>query len=376
MALWNRAAQVVERADAIASNVRALPTSSAAFTIPTWGQHSSTTNADWAMRIPAFYRGVKLITGSCAGLPLVQWRGRDTVPGNQLLAQPEADRVYWVSMQRHYRDLLLYGKAYWLVRDVNGEGYPTKVRILPATEVSEDSLSPDTVRWNNATFLKSHPAGPGTQMDSVICFDSFEGGVLARGIDILEGAAELEGAVKRYAEAPLPSSVLVNSGADLPDDQVEALLTQWESSRAKRGTAYLNSALTLQTLGWSASELQMTDARNESAIQIARLLGLDPMWVGASVGGSSLTYSSRLDMRKDLIDLTLTDYLAPTEQRLGARDCTPNGNLVQADTTEFLRGSLPERANLATQLLAAGVIDESEARHFLNFAPGERPPLS
>ena len=377
MAWWNSGSKLVTAQQQIAEQ-RSLPTAHlSSLSIPSWGDIASL-SVDAAMSVPAFLRGVRLITGTCAQLPLVMWRGREAVAADTpLLRQPEAAHPYWVTIQRTVQDMVLFGHAFWLVTDIDPNGYPTKVLQLPANEIATDPNDPEHVTHMGEKVRVSHPAGPGTQLGSVIIFDGYQKGALYRGADILQQAAAIEAAVKRYAEAPLPSSVLRNTGADLPEDQIEALLSQWELSRNKRSTAYLNSALELESMGWAAVDIELSAARNETAIAISRLLNLDPHWLGASVSGTSLTYSNRVDLRGDLIDLTLSDYMNPIEQRLTMRDCTPTitSNRVQFDTTEFLRNSLQERVDMVAQLLPLNVITPDEARQFLNFAPGERSPL-
>jgi phage portal protein BeeE len=101
----------------------------------------------------------------------------------------------------------------------------------------------------------------------------------------------------------LPSIALKNSGADLPPDAVQELLESWEAARATRSTAYLSSVVDTETFGFSPAELTLTEARNFSALEIARLFNLDGFWIGANMAGASLSYSNRVDLRKDLIDL-------------------------------------------------------------------------
>jgi phage portal protein BeeE len=376
MAFWNRPTQLREAHQLVRE---ALPanTPTAAAAIPTW-QEFSGLSEQLAMTVPAINRGVKLISGTVAQLPLTQWRDSQLVEGSGLLRQPEPDRAAWASIQATVRDLVLHGRAYWQVRDLVNS-HPSKVKVLPAAEVSQPENDPDAVRYQGQRLMKSLPSsGPGSYLDRVICFEGFRGGILETGAQTILTAVALELAVRRYAEVPLPSFALRNTGADLPDEAVQELLDAWESARQTRATAYLSSAVEAQAFGWSSADLQLTEARNEAAIQCARLLNLDPHWLAASVAGTSLTYSNRIDLRQDLIDLTLSDYMLPIEQRLTMRDVTPtqSQNLVAFDTTEFLRGSLADRVALVAQLMPTGVITADEARHFLTFAPGERTPLA
>jgi phage portal protein BeeE len=95
------------------------------------------------------------------------------------------------------------------------------------------------------------------------------------------------------------------------------------------------------------------------------------MWVGASVSGSSLTYTNRVDARRDLITFTITDFLNPIEQRLSMRDITPTKfmNIIRFNTNDFLRTDVSERVALVVALTNAGLMNEDEARSFLQDDP-------
>lgn len=370
---------MVQRAEAIAAETRGLHGDAlidAITNLPTTGAWWSVT-ADLAMRVPAFNRATRLISGTVAQLPLVQWRAGEIVEGNPLLRQPEADRAAWVTMQRTVRDMAHHGRAYWMVRDVDPDGYPTKVRVLPADEVSRPADKPNHVTWGGREHPISHPAGPGTNLGSVIVFDGFSQGVLTDGAQTIALALALEDAAKRYADVPLPSIALKNTGADLPPDQVEAMLAAWEDARANRATAYLSSVVDTETFGFSPAELTLSEARNFAALEIARLFNLDGFWIGANISGASLSYSNRVDLRKDLIDLTLSDYMVPIEQRLSMRDVTPTftSNAVRFSTVDFLRSNLSERVDIVTKLMPyPGVMSEAEARDFLRDTPSKGGP--
>jgi phage portal protein BeeE len=294
------------------------------------------------------------------------------VAGTGLLSQPEADKPYWVTIQRTTQDMLFYGRAFWEVRDTDPQGYPTIVRRLPAVDVSDSKFKPGYVTYDNHDYPISAPYGPGTNVGSVIVFDGYGIGVLAEGAETIRLALALEASAAHYAATPLPQIALKNAGADLTPDQITALLTEWENARTTRTTAYLSSVMETETYGWNASELQLVDARNAQASMVARLLNLDPLWVGASVPGSSLSYANRVDLRKDLVDLTLSDFMSPIEQRLSMRDVTPTitNNIVRFNTNEFLRSNLESRVAMVTQLAPyPEILTTDEAREFLQDSP-------
>jgi phage portal protein BeeE len=160
----------------------------------------------------------------------------------------------------------------------------------------------------------------------------------------------------------MPTVVLKNTGADLPAATVDALLTAWEDARSNRATAYLNSAIEAKGMGWSARDLALVEARNESAIGIARIANLDPVWVGASVSGTSLTYSNRVDLFRQLLDISLRPVMDMITHRLSMPDVTPRGHAVRFDTSGFLRGNAADLGNLVAQLVPLGILTPDEAR--------------
>ena len=188
------------------------------------------------------------------------------------------------------------------------------------------------------------------------------GGWLTTGAAAINTAAALEAATLNYSEYPMPTVVLKNTGADLPATTVDALLAAWEEARSNRATAYLNSAIEAKGMGWSARDLALVEARNESAIGIARIANLDPVWVGASVTGSSLTYSNRVDLYRQLLDISLRPVMDMITHRLSMPDVTPRGHAVRFDTSGFLRGNASDLADLVQKLVPLGVLTADEAR--------------
>jgi hypothetical protein len=205
---------------------------------------------------------------------------------------------------------------------------------------------------------------PGTE---VIRFDGDGlGGWLVTGAAAINTAGALEAATQQMAAYPLPQVVLKNNGADLPAAVVDDLLEAWETARQTRSTAYVNSTITTDAMGWNAADLQLVAAREESALMMARLANLDPVWVGANTSGGSLTYTNRTDLYRQLLDLSLTPIMTAIAQRLSMNDITPRGHVVKFDTTTFLRANPEQVAALATQLLPLGVLSVNEIRGLID----------
>lgn len=340
-------------------------------------QRTATVSRSVAMTVPAFARGLQLITGTVAGFGLMEYGPDGAVVPRQLLTQPNPRETAFATIRQLADDLTCYGTGWWQVLTVSGDSgytYPTAVHPVPASSVTVDTAdtwpdgSPKYARVDNTRYRLTDPTTPGCLPGDLVMFTAGSA-ALTHGASTLQLAAALEATVAAYAATPLPQVALKNAGADLPDTQVQSLLDDWETARASRVTAYLSSAVDIEKLSWSSAELQLVDARNQAALEVSRLLGLDPVWVGIGVPGSSLTYTNRQDLYRQLVDLTLRPLLAAVEQRLSMWDLTPRGHTVRFDLTAFLRGNPDQRAQLVTQLVPLGVMTVEEARQLMEYAP-------
>jgi phage portal protein BeeE len=335
--------------------------------VPSW-QEWQAARVLWAMQVPAYRRGVTLISGTVAQLPWMQPDTANPVVAG-FLAQPEAGRTAWVTKQRVVSDLVNHGRAFLLIAAVRA-GVVTVAQHKDAAHVTVNDDG--TLTGPNGETWKASDPERAPVVGRVIVIDGYRDGALIAGVDVLTTAYALEASARMYAETPLPAQVLRNvSDYDLSDDEIDRDVDTYERTRRESSVAYLNRGYDLDTLGWDAQQTALVPQRNEAAIQIARLLNLDPYWLGASVQGSALTYTNSLSLRQDLTDLTLTDYMLPLEQRLAMRDVC--GVPVRHDTTEFLRANLTERSTIAVALVGAGIITTTQAAAFVSDRPTGGP---
>jgi phage portal protein BeeE len=208
--------------------------------------------------------------------------------------------------------------------------------------------------------------------DDMLRFDSpVAPGALVDGRRILTTSLLIEEAVRRFARMDIPAGYLQQTGGpDMLDDDILALLDGWESARARRSTGFLNPSLRYETVAFNAEQLQLVQARDANAVDIARLLNLPPMSVNAQTNGS-LTYSTTESQGRSLLNQTLNPYLLAVTGRLSMPDITPRGQRVEADLDQFLRSDAEARSRVYTAAIAAGWMTVDEAR-----AAEGLPPLT
>lgn len=318
---------------------------------------------DQAMTVPAMARCRDLICGIIGGLPLESWdRGGLRRPTPVLLGQPDPDCPRSVTMAWTVDDLLFHGIAWWLILERDAEGFPTQARrIDPGVTVDDQGVTAMTLEYGQV------------QARDLIRFEAHHDGILNRGGRTLTAAISLEQAATNYALSPFPGMALRSSdGTYLDDDEIEALLLSWEEKRRKRSTAFLQ-ATEVQTFGFSARELQLVEARQYQALEIARLVGVPAWYVNAEMG-ASLTYQNVTQVRKDLIDFALGPYLDAIAARLSMVDVTNRATRVVFGLAEFLKMDPASRAAYYTSLHSIDAITSDEVRSLEGFAPDPRQP--
>jgi HK97 family phage portal protein len=356
--------------DLFAINPVAKPKVEAAAIVPYQSTYNffevpTTSTRSEAMQVPAVARARGIMCGTVGSLPLHAYNKttQARVYGNPLLTQPDPSMPLSVTMSWTAEDLLFSGVAYWQVLAVNPEDKrPTQAR----------RVDPSWVTWNvnyNDTeitqFWVKGEAVPMSGVGSLIMFNGIDEGILARGGRTIYSALQIEKAIARMASEPVPTTVLKNSGVDLPSEQVNNMLTAWKKARQERSTAYLAGNLDIQTLGFDATQMQLAENRMGMASEIARLMNIPAWYVNAEA--ASMTYTNVTSERRSLIDFSIRPTLImPIEQRLSMPDITPITQEVRFSLDDYLRGNPLEQVEVIGKMLELGLIDVPAARGMLD----------
>ena len=321
-----------------------------------------------AMQVPAFAKALKTYTATISAFPLREYVTNGPVRPRTFLEYPSSSIPYPAVIQRLVTDLLAYDVAYWRVISRTWDGFPAEIipmRAQDVTDLNGGNLGVDVNAYPPSDPFY-HLGNRVPTADVIKFYGDGMGGWLKNGATAINTAAALEAATLRYSETPIPTVVLKNTGADLPEGMVDDILEAWEAARANRSTAYLNSVIEAKEMGWNARDLQLVEARQASAAAIARFANLDPVWTGAGIPGSSIVYANRVDLYRQLLDTSLTPVMDLIGSRLSMNDVTPRGHTVKFDTSVFLRANTAEIAQIINTLLPLDVINVEESRDLLD----------
>jgi hypothetical protein len=365
MAIFRRRRAVEAGADERRAQAAGLPGEVTGLPIGT-GDEAPVTATE-ALATSAIAGALNVIAGRGSTLPLQRWRGPTELDPGTFLTHPESDNntpassTIWHTLA----DMCLAGAAYWRVLLRDFSGFPLVVRRLEPVRCSPRIEQIPGIGRVIIGWLVD-----GIELDEreVLAFPAPNGrGWCIDGARAIRTAMALERAAKHYADEPMPTIVLKNvSGVDIPDEKVGAILDAWKASRAKRTTAYLNSALDVDHVGFTAVEMQLADSRQQAVLEIARMTGVPHGLLAASPQGATLTYRNIEGENQQALQ-AMAPYLVAVEQRLSADDAVPHGQHVRFDLTELMRPATGDLVQMVATLYPMGLISAPEARDLLGF---------
>jgi HK97 family phage portal protein len=309
---------------------------------------ATTATRSAALSIPTIARAHSLISSTLASLPIEQYNkfsgAHEEV--NRAIAQPDPRVPGAVIYSYIASDLFMYGIAYGQVMDSYSISDGSRVRAW--TRIDPTTVSPE-LNNDQTEIIGYRVRGlqvPNSGIGSLIVFNSLaDEGLLNRAGRTIRAALELEKAAEMYAKEPVPTMVLKSNGTNLTPERITKLLESWKVARGTRSTAFLNADVELQALGFDPAKLQLNEARQYVALELARACGISAYFVSAEM--TSMTYSNATTERRAFIDFTLKPLLVAIEKRLSMPDFVPSITTeVRFDLDDFLRGNPLERAQV------------------------------
>jgi HK97 family phage portal protein len=322
---------------------------------------------DAAMQVPTVARCRNLIAGVIASLDLELY---NKTTGEELgkprwLEQPDIRQPRSVTMAWTIDSLIFYNLAYWRITErYADDGRPSRFEWIANNRVTY------TTNKFGTEIDQYFIDGYEVSMNDIVTFQGLNGaGVLQSGARTIQASLDLEKAAAVSAATPMPTGYLVNTGADLPESQISALLAAWKASRLNRSTAYLTSTLRYESTGFSPKDMTYNESLQFLATQVSRLMGV-PSWMVSADMNNSMTYQNILDSRKEFLAYTLQPYICAIEDRLSLDDITNNRNVVRFAVDEtFLRADAMTRLEVIEKMLNLGLIDIDQAKEMEDLTP-------
>ena len=315
-----------------------------------------------AASVPAIARCRALICGTVASIPLKTYSitTGEVLPNLPWVDQLDKRQPLEITLAWLCDSLFYYGQAFLKVEEV----YKDDNRPARFSWVQNDRVTAKYSAMNTEVdyYMINNVRVPDSGVGSLVTFQSMDQGLLLRNATTIRAAIDLEKAAAIAAQTPMGSGYIKNTGADLPDQQVQGILNAWRTARQSRGTAYLTSTLEFSPISFSPAQMMYNEAKAYLALELSRACNVPASMLDAEQIRSN-TYQNVLDQRKEFVAYTLMPFINAIQCRLSMDDLLPRGTCVKFAVDEtFLRVDTMARLQATEKLLELGLIDLNQAK--------------
>jgi phage portal protein BeeE len=323
-----------------------------------------------ARQIPGLGRGLDLIGGLIAQMPLDAFRGIVPLPRPRLLEDPDLDHVRSLFVRLQVDDYQLHGNAAHLVTVRYADtGMPAATRWFPA-QAWHTIYEEGRRRY----WLHGHEVNP---TDVIHVQNGADPLNPARGVGIVERyvrtldrvALEEERERVDLTDGSVPSvAIIAPDGDDSSPEELDEEAERWEEKFAGPGRrpAILPGGTKVVPLAWSPTDAQMVEARRASLTDVANMLNLDGYWLGAPA--SSHTYRTPGPLFTVLVRTTLEGILSPFEDTW-SKAWLPRGQRVTFARSRLTADDLATQIGTLVKATGGPVMTTDEARTVISLGP-------
>ena len=319
-----------------------------------------------AMSVPSVARARNLICGTVASIPLEYYKTStgEVIAPPRWIKQLGKNQPSFVTLTWCVDSLLFYGVAYLLVEERYAEdGRPASFQWVANSRVTF------TTDLEGMMVTQYYVDMKPIAMDDIVTIQGFDEGVLDRGSRTIQAAIDVEKAAALNSAQPQASGFLKNSGADLPPNEVQGLISAWKRARQNNSTAYLTSTLDYQPVSFSPKDMMYNDAVQNLSTQIARTMNVPAYYLSADQN-TTMTYANVQDERKQFYALSIEPYVQAIQARLSMDDISTSGHEVKfcvGDT--FLKQDPLVEIQVLEKLLTLGLITTEQAMAMTDLTP-------
>jgi HK97 family phage portal protein len=319
-----------------------------------------------AMSVPSVARARNLICGTVASIPLEYYKTStgEVIAPPRWIKQLSKNQPSFVTLTWCVDSLLFYGVCYLLVSERYSEdGRPASFEWVANSRVTF------TTDLEGIMVTQYYVDMKPIAMDDIVTIQGFDEGVLDRGSRTIQAAIDVERAAALNSANPQPAGFLKNSGADLPPNEVQGLISAWKRARQNNSTAYLTSTLDYSPVAFSPKDMQYTDSVQSYSTQIARTMNV-PAYYLSSDQNTTMTYANVQDERKQFYALSVEPYVQAIQSRLSMDDISTSGHEVKfAVSDSFLKQDPLVEIQVLEKLLTLGLITTEQAMSMTDLTP-------
>jgi HK97 family phage portal protein len=326
-----------------------------------------------AMTVPSVARARNLICGTVGSIPLEYYNKRtgEVIAPPRWISQLSKSQPSFVTLTWIVDSLLFYGVSYLLITERYAEdGRPSSFEWVANTRVTF------TTDLEGMFVTQYYIDASPVNMNDIVTIQGFDEGVLERGGRTIQAAIDVERAAAVNSANPQPTGFLKNSGADLPPNEVQGLISAWKRARQNNSTAYLTSTLDYNPVSFSPKDMMYDSAIQTLSTQIARTMNV-PAYLLSSEANTSMTYSNIQDERKQFFALSLEPYIQAIQARMSMDDISTSGHEVRfAVYDTFLKQDPMAELSVIEKMLSLGLITTEQAMEMTDLTPNGSEGIS
>lgn len=298
-----------------------------------------------ALSVPTIARAISLLSTVAGTLDLksytLQWTGQRYeelyVEGESWMTRPDPKVTRNFIMSKTARDLIMYGRAFWMVTSRYSTGFPATFQWLPANLCETPDNAPpewfgpaDKVNFNGIPLDTSN----------LVQFLSGSQGIIYQGRRAIQIALRLDQSAERFATNEIAAGYLQQKGGEpMSGEELAEMAAAWAANRRTNAIGALNELVSFESFDVDPSKLQLVEGREYQTKELSRLMDI-PAYLLA-IDQSGMTYANAQQARQDLILFGARPILHAIQERLSMDDVLPRGRHVEFDTDHYLAEFTP-----------------------------------
>lgn len=323
-----------------------------------------------ALGVPAIWGAVTLIADTVGSLSLEAFRQGSLLPDTdrpRLIIRPNP----FSTPRAFFRDSAFYlatrGESWWWVAARDTDGSALSLYPVPPWEITveinpRNRLAP-VIKWADRE-MRNEDMRLITYMPDGL---RGKGPLQACGAAISAAVESTEWAANFFA-GNIPS-LIGETDQDMDESELKALKAQWLETEDANLPRFVTNGLKLHLLEVNPQAAQLTESRQHSVGDAARMFSMPGPLIEYQMSGSSLTYQNQADIWQDFQRRCLSPhYLEPIEQEIS--DLLTRATVARFNLKQLLRADPKTRMEVHNIAIPLGIYDAATAAAEEGYAPG------